>query len=141
MKVKIQKLSRYAIMPTYATPGAACFDLHAIESVMIRSKEQGIVSTGLAFEVPEGYVMLVYARSGLAFKNRVSLGNAVGVIDADYRGEVKIALRNDGVGFHEVLPGDRIAQAMIVPVKAITFVEAELSSTDRGVGGFGSTGK
>jgi len=141
MNIVIKKLSPSARTPTYGTSGAACFDLYASEPRWLRTKDQVIVSTGLAFEIPEGFVMMVYSRSGLAFQKRVSLGNCVGVIDSDYRGEVKVALRNDSVWSHEVAIGDRIAQAMIIPVNQVSFSEGDLSNTERGEGGFGSTGQ
>jgi len=154
-KLKIQKLHPEAIIPKYATAGAACFDLHA---VLVDQKEGPyqdivapgctlVVNTGLAFEVPDGWVMLIFSRSGHGFKNDVSLSNCVGVIDSDYRGEVKVKLRNDSPLADQVaacLPvahGDRIAQAMLVKVEQWEMVEVdELSSTERGAGGLGSTG-
>lgn len=147
MKVKIKKLHPDAIMPQYASAGAACFDLHAlIENGEINGVLPGmpyVFSTGLAFEIPEGHVMLVFSRSGHGFKNDVRLSNCVGVIDHDYRGEVKVKLANDQDEFKGlfVSPGDRIAQAMIVPFPKVEFDWSdELSDTERGDGGFGSTG-
>lgn len=149
MKLKVKKCREGATIPQYATDGSACFDLcactgyHGCESV--DENEPGIViNTGLQFEVPEGHVMLVYSRSGHGFTDNVRLANCVGVIDSDYRGEVKVKLTmdvNSGNEFN-VFHGDRIAQAMVIPVQQVQFEEVdELSETVRGTGGFGSTGQ
>lgn len=145
MKVRFKKLSPQAIVPTYAHNGDACFDIYALgdmeKPVDIRPDGAAVVPTGISFEVPMGYVMLVFSRSGHGFKNGVRLGNAVGVIDAGYRGELKVALHNDGRARFKVAHGDRIAQAMIIPRPAIELEEAgELSDSSRGTGGLGSTG-
>ena len=142
MKVLVRKLSDEAVIPTRATLGAACFDLHSTEGGLVTDDCPRTFGTGLAFEVPHGWAMLIYSRSGHGFKNGVRLGNCVGVIDSDYRGEVKIKLQAElRCGMH-VAKGDRIAQAMFVMVPNIHLVEAsELSETERGVGGFGSTGQ
>lgn len=163
MNIKVKKLSNRAHLPVYATPGAACFDLHACldedtrleVGVEKEIKENGqsyyhychrhtVVSTGLSFEIPKDHVMLIFSRSGHGFKNQVRLQNCVGVIDSDYRGEVKVALVHDNPANDQPLfieHGDRIAQAMILPVPEVFFeVVTELSETDRGEGGFGSTG-
>lgn len=141
MQVKIKKLNENATTPTYATEGAACFDISASEYVHIDAGEQQVIGTGLSFEIPEGFVMMVYSRSGHGFKHGVRLGNGTGVIDSDYRGELKICLRNDGDSGIFVDVGDRIAQATILPVPKVVFEEVEqLSETNRGEGGFGSTG-
>lgn len=143
MQVKVKKLHPEARLPEYATTGAACFDIRTIEGGEVEARGGTLnCRTGLAFEIPAGHVMLIYSRSGHGFKNSVRLVNAVGVIDADYRGEVAVKLINDSPLAFGVEPGDRIAQAMIIPVPGIEFVEAdELSDTTRGAGGFGSTGK
>lgn len=151
MIIKAKKLHPDAILPRYATPGAACFDLHAvIESVpfmdnAVRYTEPWVYSTGLAFEIPAGHVMLIFSRSGHGFNFDTRLANCVGVIDSDYRGEVKVKLTRDPR--EELTPslrfsnGDRIAQAMVLPVQQVKFEEVqELSDTERGAGGFGSTG-
>lgn len=150
MKVKIKKLHHDAIVPTYGTAGAACFDLHAIGDGMLPIDDCGLpvefygactFRTGLAFEVPSGHVLQVYSRSGHGFKHGVRLCNAVAVIDSDYRGELMIRLHNDGDEPFIVRKGDRIAQAMIVPVEQVQFELAdELNDTERGSGGLGSTG-
>lgn len=136
MRVNVKRLDPAASLPVYATEGAACFDIAAMEGGTVPA----VFSTGLAFEVPEGHVMLVFSRSGHGFKNDVRLANCVGVIDSDYRGELKVKLAADGAPM-AVAPGDRIAQAMVLPVSQCEFVEVnELDETDRGQGGFGSTG-
>lgn len=142
MKVKIEQLYKGAMEPTYGTPGAAAFDLYAAHDGVVEAYAMAVIKTGLAFEIPQGYVMRVYSRSGHGFKNGVRLVNCVGVIDSDYRGEVMVGLKNDGPTMMWVRQGDRIAQAIIEPVERIEFEWAdELSSTERGQGGFGSTGK
>lgn len=141
--MKIKKLHSAAVVPTYGTEGAACFDLYAVQpEAEIRVVDTATVRTGLAFEVPQGFVMLVFSRSGHGFKNDVRLANCVGVVDSDYRGELMVKLTNDSPSdCLAVHPGDRIAQAMLMPVSQTYFeVVDELSSTDRGAGGFGSTG-
>ena len=141
MKVKIKKLHPDALMPQYGSDGAACFDLHCITGAFVVT--DAVLDTGLAFEIPEGHVMLVFSRSGHGFKNDIRLANCVGVIDHDYRGEVKVKLRCDSnLGGLSVKAGDRIAQAMIVPYPKVELEWAdELSDTTRGIGGFGSTGQ
>lgn len=145
MQVKIKKLTPTAKTPTYGTDGAAAFDIYAdLPDTWIgfSPDSQCVVSTGLSFEVPPGHVLRVYSRSGHGFMHGVTLVNCVGVIDSDYRGELKIGLRNDGnLGFR-VDHGDRIAQGIIEPIERVEFVDAdELGTTKRGAGGFGSTGK
>jgi len=137
MNIKIKKLHKGAVIPYYASAGAACFDLVATEDVMLNNT--GIFYTGLSFEIPEGCVMLVFSRSGHGFKDDVRLSNCVGVIDSDYRGEVMVKLRADQNRkvYHK---GTRIAQAMILPVAQVEFTPVDnLGATDRGSGGFGST--
>lgn len=148
MELKIKKLNPEAALPTYATDGAACFDLSVCEPgkvplVMARDAAAATFPTGLAFEIPPGWVMLIFSRSGHGFKHDVRLANCVGVIDSDYRGEVAVRLTADhGDRPLVVGHGDRIAQAMLVPVERVTFQEVyELSDTARGAGGFGSTGQ
>lgn len=146
MQLKFKKLHPDAIAPFYASTGAACFDLHAITPHgpdILTSGVPVTFRTGLSFEIPEGHVMLVYGRSGHAFKNGVRLANCVAVIDSDYRGEVMVRLTKDvsADSLLQVSAGDRIAQAMIVPIPQVELVEvSDLSETERGAGGFGSTG-
>lgn len=147
MKVCVKRLQFDAIIPEYHSSGAACFDLHAwlpFEGVgCVHPTTPLIVGTGLAFDIPDDHVMLIFSRSGHGFKNDIRLANCVGVIDSDYRGEVKVKLtndNNDGSVF-QVKRGDRIAQAMVIPVQRVSFEEVyELGVTYRGEAGFGSTG-
>lgn len=146
MELKVKKLHEDAILPTYGSEGAACFDLYTFQDgILVDYSPTGIFDTGIAFEIPEGWAMLVYSRSGHGFNKNVRLSNCVGVIDSDYRNSVKVKLTLDHVrelSYFKVEAGDRIAQAMLVPVERVSFVEVdELSETARGTGGFGSTGK
>lgn len=150
MKVRIKKLHPDATIPTYGTAGAACFDLPVFAPdcrPTTLGGEDGVCAiaetfgTGLSFEIPQGHVMLVFSRSGHGFKHDVRLANCVGVIDSDYRGEVCVRLSADTHRELTIAHGDRIAQAMIIPVEQVQFELAdELSDTERGAGGFGSTG-
>lgn len=144
MQIKVKQLSPLAVLPKYQTKGAACFDLHAATEETVVVSSTSIVGTGLAFEIPKGHVMLVFGRSGSAFKNDTRLSNCVGVIDSDFRGEVKVKLTRDANNFTDFLvvePSDRIAQGMIVPIPHVELVEiGDLEETERGTGGFGSTG-
>ncbi len=143
MKVNIKKLNENAIIPTYGSEYSAGADLYAcIESdVTILPNETTLIKTGLAIEVPEGYGAFIYARSGLASKRGLAPANKVGVVDSDYRGEVMVALHNHSSESQTVSVGERIAQMVIAPfLKAEFEVVDELSSTERGAGGFGSTG-
>ena len=144
MQVKLKKINPLATTPFYASAGAACFDLTAAidKPVTINPRSSENLPTGLCFEIPEGHVMLVYSRSGHGFKSHLRFVNCVGVIDSDYRGEVRVGLANDGIVPYIVQPGERIAQAMIIACPQVTLTEVdELSTTERGTGGFGSTGK
>ena len=146
MQLKVTKLVGEAIIPAYATPGAACFDLHAClpdndAAISTCPDATVLIPTGLAFEVPEGHVMLVYSRSGHGFKQNTRLANCVGVIDSDYRGEVLVKLTRDDGGVLFFTHGERIAQAMIVPIPRVELIEVDdLDETERGASGFGSTG-
>ena len=143
VQLRVKRLHPEAIMPRYATAGAACFDLHTVESGYVDDIDNvnEIFPTGLAFEVPTGYAMLIFSRSGHGFKHNIRLANCVGIIDADYRGEVKVKLAADCGGDMGVKAGDRIAQAMLVPIPRVELIEADtISETARGTGGFGSTG-
>ncbi len=142
MKLKVKKLHNNAILPQYATTGAACFDLHACETVVYGSGKSAVIDTGLGFEVPEGFVLLIYSRSGHGFNQGWRLANAVGVIDSDFRGSVKVKLVSDRAPIESIQAGDRIAQAMLVAAPRVEFFEVDqLSETLRGNGGFGSTGQ
>ena len=144
MIVKVKKLDERAVLPTYGSAFAAGADLYALlqgASLSVAAGETVLIGTGLSVEIPEGYVGLIYARSGLATKKGLAPANKVGVIDADYRGEIKVALFNQSGKEQTILAGERIAQLVIAPFLSVTYEEAEeLSSTDRGAGGFGSTG-
>lgn len=144
MKLTLKRLTQTAKLPIYATEGAACFDLHADIEEMIEIPGGGamVINTGLAFEIPRGYCVRVFSRSGHGFNYGVRLSNCVGIIDSDYRGEVMVKLHNDHRLPFVVRNGDRIAQAEIAMVIRARFEEAQtLSETARGAGGFGSTGK
>ena len=149
MKLAIKALSpllgKEIPLPSYATPGSAAMDLRACvsEPVVIAPGARVVVPSGIAIALPSAeYVALLFARSGLAAKGGVCLANGVGVIDSDYRGEIGVALLNTSAKDYTILPGDRIAQLMVVPVvqPTVELVE-ELDETDRGAGGFGSTGR
>lgn len=141
LPVKFKRVHQDTQVPAYATAGAACIDLSATSGGTVPVGGMRNFGSGLAFEIPPGFVMLVFSRSGHGFKNGVRLPNCVGIIDSDYRGEVSVGLHNDGQQPFVVNAGDRIAQALILPLPAIALVEADqLSDTERGDGGFGSTG-
>lgn len=131
--------------PFYATPGAAAADLCAVLDAPLTLPPMGrtMVPTGLAIQLPgPEYVALVCARSGLAVKHGLALSNGVGVIDSDYRGEIQVGLVNLGSETYTLQPGERLAQLMILPVAQAAFVQADtLDETERGAGGFGSTGR
>ena len=145
MPEKYKLLDPRAKAPAYATPGAAAADLCAVldAPLTLEPDQRAMVPTGLAIELPgPDCVALVYARSGLAIKQGVTLSNCVGVIDSDYRGEIKVGLVNLGAAPVTLAPGERVAQLCIAPVWQAAFAPAEeLSDTDRGTGGFGSTGR
>ena len=143
MKVGIKKLNKDAKIPVYGSKYAAGADLYACleEPLVIAPGCTAVVHTGIALELPVGYAGLIYARSGLATKQGLAPANKVGVVDCDYRGEVMVALYNQSAEARTVNPGDRIAQLVITPYITADFEEcAELSDTERGGGGFGSTG-
>lgn len=141
--MNIKKLNPNAIIPTYGSECAAGADLYAcIESpVTIEPGQTVFISTGLAMEIPEGYAGFVYARSGLSCKRGLAPANKVGVVDADYRGEITVALHNHSDEPKTIEVNERIAQIVIAPFVHVAFDEVnELSDTVRGAGGFGSTG-
>lgn len=141
MEIKFKRLIDTAFAPTYGSIGAAAVDLYAAEACYVKSGMFRIIDTGIAVELPKGYALMVYSRSGHGFKNGVRLANSVGVIDSDYRGSIKVCLHNDRWHQFDVAVGDRIAQAMIIEVPSMVFVEGELSDTERDFNGFGSTGR
>ncbi len=141
--MNIKKLNKNATVPTYGSASAAGADLYACEEngVTVGAGETVLVHTGIAMAIPEGYVGLVYARSGLASKRGLAPANKVGVIDSDYRGEIMVALHNHSSVTQTVENGERIAQIVFTPYVAADFdVVEELDDTARGAGGFGSTG-
>ena len=145
MKINIKKLNEKAIIPTKGSPYSAGYDLYAcLESDCIQIPPQTCVKigTGLSIEVPDGYFGAIFARSGLATKENLRPANCVGVADSDYRGEYIVALYNDSAVHKTINHGERIAQLVIMPYLSVEFCETEnLTETDRGDGGFGSTGK
>lgn len=143
MSVTIKvKAAEGIVLPAYATPGSSGLDIRASESVSIKPGDHHAVTTGLFVEIPEGYEAQIRPRSGLAFKNGVTVLNAPGTIDSDYRGEIKVILVNLGDVNFVVEPGDRIAQMVIAPVTRAEMVRVEeLNDTQRAGGGFGSTGR
>lgn len=144
MKINMKKLTDSAIMPERGSTYAAGYDLFVDtnESIEILPHQTAMLPTGLAMEIPEGYFGGIFARSGLASKEGLRPANCVGVVDADYRGEVKVALHNDSEEIRVIAPKQKIAQLVIVPFLSVEFEEVEeLSDTVRGAGGFGSTGK
>ncbi len=143
MKVRIKKLDERAVTPTYGTEYSAGADLYALidGTLEIAPHETVLLHTGISVEIPEGYCGLIFARSSLGTKRGLAPANKVGVIDADYRGEVRVALHNHSEVSAIVENGERVAQLAIVPfLKAEFDVVDELSDTVRGAGGFGSTG-
>lgn len=144
MDIKILKLRDSAIIPTHATPGAAGYDLHAcLNSDVSISRGQLLkIPCGFALETPPGFAAFIFPRSGLATKYGISLANVVGVVDSDYRGELQVCLTRISDGDPYVIHnGDRIAQLIVMKVESLNFVSvSQLSDSDRGKGGFGSTG-
>ena len=141
--VNVKKLREGATIPTYGSEFAAGADLYACieEKLEFSPGETKLVPTGLAMEIPAGYAGLIYARSGLATKKGLAPANKVGVVDADYRGEIMVALHNHSNEQKTIEPNERIAQLVITPYLTAQFEQAnELSDTVRGEGGFGSTG-
>lgn len=151
IEVKIKRLSDTAILPTYGSTEAACLDLYADSKqlkwaydgiVAINAHETVVIPTGFAFQPPTGYCGMIYARSGIATKKGLRPANCVGVCDEDYTGEYKVALHNDSNENIVIHHGDRIAQLMFVPYNQVKLEEVEeLTETERGNGGFGSTGQ
>ena len=143
MHVNVKKLNENAVLPTYGSANAAGADIYACldAPLTIAPHETVMVHTGLAMEIPEGYAGLIYARSGLACKRNLAPANKVGVVDSDYRGEFMIALHNHGTTSQTIEPKERIAQLVITPYIVGQFeIVDELDTTERGAGGFGSTG-
>ncbi|MCL2697786.1 MAG: dUTP diphosphatase [Oscillospiraceae bacterium] len=144
MNIKVKKLSEDVEVPFRATSGSAGADIYAYvkTDVLLKPGERVLIPTGLMLEIPENYGGFVFPRSSLASKHGISLSNCVGVIDSDYRGELKVAVINHSADNFVIKNGDRIAQLVILPVCGAKFItEENLSETGRGQGGFGSTGK
>ena len=144
MKIQIKKLNANAIIPTRGSDRAAGYDLYACleQDVIIGAGETVKIGTGLSIAVPEGYFGAIFARSGLAANEGLRPANCVGVADSDYRGEYIVALHNDSAVSRTVTPGERIAQLVVMPYLSVDFDEVDaLDETERGAGGFGSTGK
>ena len=149
IKIKFKKLRDGAIIPKFTTKGSVCFDLYAlsvgpkggIKTVFLDPGARHLVGTGLACEIPEGYEMVVRPRSGLAWRKGLTIVNSPATIDSDYRGEIIVILQNTGSEVIRIEKGDRIAQGAVRVVPEIEIIEVdELSVTERGTGGFGSTG-
>lgn len=143
-KIKIKKLTDTAKTPKRGSEYAAGYDMYADvkEDVQIKPHETVKIGTGLAMEIPDGYFGAIFARSGLAAKEGLRPANCVGVCDSDYRGEYIVAIHNDSEETRTITAGERIAQLVVMPYLPVTFDEvAELTDTNRGEGGFGSTGK
>lgn len=144
MKVQILRLGngRDLPLPSYATAGSAGLDLRAAEAFTLRPGERALVPTGIAIALPKGFEAQVRPRSGLAVKHGVTVLNAPGTIDADYRGEIKVPMINHGSEEFAIARGDRIAQMVIAPLTIATLIEVDsLEETERGSGGFGSSGQ
>lgn len=145
LKVLVKRINPNAVIPSYKTDGAACFDLMTQEDIYLRtlnaSDKAMMVHTGLAFEIPKGYHMKIFLRSSTGLNTHLRLANGTGIIDADYRGEVMLLVENVSKYPVSIPKGTRIAQGMIEKNIPVVFEEVkELSDTQRGQGGFGSTG-
>lgn len=141
MTLKVLKLHPKAKLPTYGSDDAACFDFYASESGEVGPFSTATIHTGIAVQIPKGYCLKIYSRSGHGFKHGISLVNSVGIIDSDYRGEIMVGLRNDKPFRFDVKAGDRIAQGKLELAPQVEIEEVySLDETARGTGGFGSTG-
>ena len=142
-KIKIKKLSNEVLTPKYETPGSSGMDIAAYinEDVIINSGDKALIPTGFSLSIPQGYEVQIRPRSGLAIKKGITILNTPGTIDSDYRGEIKVVLINLSKDKFTVKNGERIAQMVVCPIEQVDIEEVrELSGTDRGAGGFGSTG-
>lgn len=143
VKLKVKRLTDTAKIPTYAHEGDACFDIYSDGTHQL-AQHWSTHRTGLKFEIPKGYAMMIYSRSGMGFKDDTRLANCVGVVDSGHVGEVMVKLTRDDGFIHatEYKRGDRIAQAMLIPVPVVEFEEVyDVEDTERGNGGFGSSGR
>ena len=146
MKIEIKKLDEKVILPAYETAGAAAVDLRAniTKAIKLDLGETALIPTGIAININDDNVAaVILPRSGLGHNHGIKLGNSVGLIDSDYTGELKVSVKNTGTSVYKINPQDRIAQMKFIPIVRAEFVEVEefSSSTERGEGGFGSTGK
>ncbi len=140
-EVNIMRISAHAKIPTRGSEYAAGYDLYSSEDIVIEAGETRIIPTGIVMEIPNGYFGAIYARSGLAVKQGLRPANCVGVIDSDYRGEIMVAMRNESDEYKIIQQGDRMAQIVITPYLDCSLCEVfEMDRTQRGAGGFGSTG-
>lgn len=140
LKVKIQKISEDAILPSYAHEGDAGMDIYSIKEYIVQPSHRVLVATGIKVEVPKGYEMQVRPKSGLALKEGITVLNTPGTIDSGYRGEVGVIVINHSSKDYKIEKGQKIAQAVFNKIERAVFVESKLSETKRGEGGFGSTG-
>lgn len=137
-KIKVKFTHEDAKLPTYATDGSGCFDFYSVDSGTVGVLDH-IFDTGLQMEIPKGYALFIFSRSGHGFNQKIRLSNCVGVIDSDYRGNIKINLISDRL-VKDFVKGDRIAQGCIMPVPRVEWdIQENLSQTERGEGGFGHT--
>ncbi|HEX2196371.1 MAG TPA: dUTP diphosphatase [Actinomycetota bacterium] len=143
MRLRVRRLDAGLPLPSYARPGDAGLDLFSAEEVSVKPGERAAIATGLAVEIPPGYAGFVHARSGRALREGLALANAPGLIDSGYRGEVKVIVVNlDAADVVHVRRGDKVAQLVIQPVESAELVEVDdLEASERGAGGFGSTGR
>ena len=142
MAESVEVLITASVLPSYAHPGDAGADLHAAEAVVLAPGARALVGTGVSIALPDGYAAFVVPRSGLAAKHGITIVNSPGTVDAGYRGEIKVTLLNtDPTEPYSIVVGDRIAQLIVIPVSRATFVPVDrLPGSQRGKGGFGSTG-
>lgn len=141
MTIKFKKLHNDAKIPIYKTSGACAADISIYEKVVIKPNEITFLKTGIALEIPQGYYISVYPRSSLCLKNHLIMPHSVGIIDEDYRGEIMIVYKNIGTDDVSFEAGERVAQLIINKYEKADFKEGILSETERGTGGWGSTGK
>lgn len=142
MKLSFKRIHPDAVLPSYAHPGDAGMDIRSVEDLVIPAGGRALVHTGLVAVIPEGYELQVRSRSGLALKSGVAVLNSPGTVDAGYRGEIGVILANFGDGGFVVKKGDRVAQLVAAPVTVAEIFETDsVDATDRGAGGFGSTGR
>ena len=142
MAESVEVLITASILPSYAHPGDAGADLHSAQALVLAPGERALVGTGVSIALPDGFAAFVVPRSGLAFKHGITIVNSPGTVDAGYRGEIKVTLLNtDQTSPYSIAVGDRIAQIIIMPVSRATFIPVDrLPGSQRGEGGFGSTG-